>query len=414
MWLDPMRDVRSVALGVYVAGGSADEAPGALGATHFLEHLLFKRTRRRSGAAIGRMTDRLGGDCDAYTTKEAVAFHARTTAERLGDAVDLLLDLTEAPAFTDEDVEVERSVILDEMAEANDVPEDRLHDSFLKALWPAHPLGAPILGTEETVRSLTRARLVERFREIFVPSRMAIMAAGAFEPERFLARLEKARRARRGRRRPRASRATGRAPVAERCVFHLPRPELTQTHLLIGSPTIPYGHPLVPAASLASVVLGGGVSSRLWLDVRERRGLAYHVGTSLTLHRQAGVAFIEAATAPANLTKLVRSAGRVVKRLLEDGATKRELARAKDQVRAEVALSLESTASRRENAARAWLYRGRPYEADEYLAEIDAVKSGQLAEAAQLLFGATPLGLGVTGPPLTGASMEELMGELAA
>src|SRR5258706_6928205 len=113
-----MRDVRSVAVGVYVKGGSADEAPELLGSTHFLEHLLVKRTRRRSGAAIARMTDRLGGDCDAYTTKESVAFHARTTAERAPEAVDLLLDLTEAPAFTADDVEVERGVILEEMAEA--------------------------------------------------------------------------------------------------------------------------------------------------------------------------------------------------------------------------------------------------------------------------------------------------------
>src|SRR5205085_3528289 len=109
------------------------------------------------------MTDRLGGDCDAYTTKEAVAFHARTTSERLDDAMDLLLDLTESPSFNEEDVEVERSVILEEMAEANDVPEDRLHDAFVKTLWPSHPLGAPILGTEETVRGLTRARLAARF-----------------------------------------------------------------------------------------------------------------------------------------------------------------------------------------------------------------------------------------------------------
>jgi predicted Zn-dependent peptidase len=426
VWLDPMRDVRSVALGVYVAGGSADEDPRALGSTHFLEHLLFKRTRRRSGAAIARMTDRLGGDCDAYTTKEYVAFHARTTAERLDDAVDLLLDLTEAPAFTHEDVEVERGVILEEMAEANDVPEDRLHDTFLKSLWPRHPLGAPILGTRETVEALTRARLEARFREIFVPERTAIVAAGAFEPDRLLARLEKARRARR---RPRAAaghrggvaggppHAPGRpqsVPVAERCAFHLPRPELTQTHVLLGTQTIPWAHPLVPAASLAITVLGGGVSSRLWRDVRERKGLAYHVGTALTLHRQAGIAFIEAATAPANLPRLLRTAGRVVRRMLEDGITTAELVRAKNQVRAEVALGLESTAARRENAARSWLYRGRPYEADEYLAEVEAVSAADLAKGAQLLFGASPLGLGITGPPLARASVEDLVGELAA
>src|SRR5262249_17741995 len=152
------------------------------------EHLLFKRARRRSGAAIARMTDRLGGDCDAYTTKEVVAFHARTTAERLNDAVDLLLDLTEAPAFTEAAVEGERRVLLEEMAEANDRPEARLHDAFLKALWPSHPLGAPILGTEDSVRSLSRARLAARFRDIVVPSRTAIVAAGALDPDPFLAR----------------------------------------------------------------------------------------------------------------------------------------------------------------------------------------------------------------------------------
>src|SRR5207253_7358832 len=127
---------------------------------------------------------------------------------------------------------------------------------------------------------------------------------------RLLTLLEKARRARRSRWRLRPSAPAVPTPVAERCAFHLPRPELTQTHVLIGAPTIPYGHPLVPAASLATVVLGGGVSSRLWRDVRERRGLAYHVGTALTLHRQAGIAFIEAATAPANLPRLVRKIGR--------------------------------------------------------------------------------------------------------
>src|SRR5262249_40512689 len=155
-------------------------------------------------------------------------------------------------------------------------------------------------------------------------------------------KLESARRARR--RTPRLVSAPPparrRAPVSQRCAFHIPRPELTQTHLLVGGPTIPFAHPLVPAASLATVVLGGGVSSRLWRDVRERRGLAYHVGTALTLHKEAGIAFIEAATAPANLGKLVKTAARIVKRLVEDGVTTAELQRAKNQIRGEVALSL--------------------------------------------------------------------------
>ncbi len=418
VWMDPMRDVRSVAAGVYVAAGSADEEPAALGSTHFLEHLLFRRSRRRGGIALARMTDRLGGDCDAYTTKESVAFHARTPATRLREALELLLDITEAPAFTADDVEVERGVILEEMAEANDVPEDRLHEAFVRAFWPDHPLGAPILGTEETVRSLDRTRLAARFRQTFRPDRMALVVVGAFEPEELLRLVDRLRRARR---RPPARlpaplpRRARRAPRAAHCAFHLPRPDLNQTHLLVGAPALPYGAPLVPAAWLVSVLLGGGVSSRLWRDVRERKGLAYHVGTGLTLHRDGGMALIEAATQPPNLPRLVRTTGRALKRLLASGVGAAELARAKDQVRAEISLSLESTSSRRESAARAWLYRGRPRDADEALAEIDAVRADDVEAVVHLLFGAPArLGLGVTGPSLAGATLEDLAGELAA
>ena len=419
VWLDPMRDVRSVALGMYVASGSSSEGPDRLGSTHFLEHLLFKRTKRRTGPAIARMTDRLGGECDAYTSKESLAFHTRTTSERLEEAVDLLFDLTEAPAFTAEDVEVERGVILEEMAEANDVPEDNLHDTFMRSLWPNHPLGAPVLGTRESVGPLTRTRLVQRFREIFRPERMVIVAVGALDPARIMGMLEKASRARKARPalesdvQPIQKRA--RSPRASRCAFHVARPELSQVHLLIGAPTIPYGHPLQAAAHLSIVALGGGVSSRLWRDVRERRGLAYHVGTGLTLHRDAGFSLIEAATTPKNLTRLVKTAGRAVKHFVADGLSAAELERAKNQTRAEVALALESTAARREHAARAWLYRGRPHEADEILAEIGRVTKADVAEANRLLFGNLgPVGIGIAGPALDGPSIQELAAELAA
>lgn len=422
VWLDPMRDVRSVAVGVTLAGGSADERESQLGATHFLEHLLFKRSRRRSGPAIARMTDRLGGDCDAYTTKESVTFHARTTADRLDDALALLLDLTEAPAFTAADVEVERGVILEEMAEASDVPEDRLHDTFVRLFWPDHPLGAPILGTEASVKGLTRRSLVERFREVFTPERTVWVAAGAFDPRTFRTRLERTR-ARRRTGRSSARRATGTpappaarpSPRAERCTVHIPRPDLSQTHLLLGVPAPRHVHRLVPATWIVSTVLGGGVSSRLWRDVRERHGLAYHVGTGLTLHREAGLALLEAATAPKNLPRLVRTTGRTLKRLASDGVSRAELRRAKDQIRAEIALSLESTAARRERSTRDWLYRGAPYGTDALLADVEAVSASDVEEAIGRVWGATGrYGLGVTGPTLAGASLDDLVGELAA
>ncbi|MFI5120229.1 MAG: M16 family metallopeptidase [Thermoanaerobaculia bacterium] len=415
VWLDPMRDVRSLALSVTMVGGSASEEPLERGATHFLEHVLFKRTPRRSGAALARLTDRLGGDCDAYTTKECVSFHARVPAERAKEAVDLLVDLTSGPAFTAADVEVERGVILEEMAEAEDVPDDLLHESFLRRLWPAHALGAPILGTAETVKGLTHARLVRRFRAIARPERTLVAAVGAFDPDRLVALFSRGR-ARRAPA-PASFAPAARKPRAARCAFHLTRPDLQQTHLLVGGPTIPFGHPLVPAAWIATEVLGGGVSSRLWRDVRERRGLAYAVATGLTLHREAGVALVSAATKPKNLARLVATMARALRRFRDEGITRPELQRAKNLFHAEAALSLESTAARREKAVQSWLYRGRPYPTEEFLSAVDRVTAEDVHAAIRHLYGdgrdAARLGLGIAGPLPDGARPEDFARSLA-
>jgi len=305
------------------------------------------------------------------------------------------------------------------MAEASDVPEDRLHETFVRSYWPDHPLGAPILGTEATVGGLTRARLVRRFREVFRPERTLLVAVGAFEPEAFLKTLA---RERRKRRRPSLSAAgeavappVSRSPRAERCAIHIPRPDLNQTHLLVGTPAPAYADRQVPAAWLLSVVLGGGVSSRLWRRVRERHGLAYQVGAGLTLHRDGGMALIEAATAPKKLPKLVRATGSVLRELRAAGITRAELRRAKDQMRAEIAMSLESTSSRREGGARAWFFRGRPWGADETISEIEAVTPADVDDAIGALYGSPEAsGFGVTGPSLVGATVDDLAGELAA
>ncbi len=413
VWLDPMRDVASLALGITVAAGSADEEPGRRGATHFLEHLLFKRSRRHSGAAIARITDRLGGDCDAYTTKECVTFHARVPGERAAEAVDLLLDLTAAPAFTSADVEVERGVILEEIAEAHDMPDDALHDTFVRALWPRHDLGAPIFGTRESVAALTRTALAARFSEIFRPERTLVVLAGALDPDRLVALLERGR-ARRAAARPAPARVRMQTPRPVRCTVAISRADLGQAHLLVGGPSrLSWADPRVPAAWIAAEILGGGVSSRLWRDVRERRGLAYSVGAHLSLHRTAGLALVTAATHPKNLAKLVRATGRILGRLLRDGVTEAELRRAKNQFAAEAVLAQESTASRREAATRAWLSRGRPYPVEEILADVARVSREDVAAAARLLWGETGrLGLGVA-VPLPVAKAEGLARALA-
>ena len=419
-----MRDVRSLALSVTVAAGSADEEDAERGATHFLEHLLFRRSRRRSGAAIARLTDRLGGDCDAYTTKECISFHARVPAARAAEAVDLLLDLTAAPAFTAADVEVERAVVLEEIAEAHDAPEDLLHDTLVRAVWPRDDLGRPIFGTRETVGGLTRRALAARFFEVFRPERTLFAAAGAIEPDRLMRHLERDLSRRPGFRRTRPAAGTRAArPSPERCAVAIPRAELGQAHLLVGAPAaLRWADARVPAAWIAAEILGGGVSSRLWRDVRERRGLAYHVGANLSLHREASLALIAAATRPENLARLVRTTGRVLGRLLKDGVTRAELARAKNQFEAEAALAQESTAARREAAVRAWLSRGRPYPMEEYVADVRRVTADDVAETARLLWGdAERVGLGVAGPfsearadAVARGLAEDFAGEIAA
>jgi predicted Zn-dependent peptidase len=416
VWLDPMRDVRSVALGIYVDGGSSCETSAERGATHFLEHLLFRRSARRTGLEIARLIDRLGGECDAYTAKETVTFHARATIESFDEALDLIFDLVDAPVFDEADIEMERGVVLEEMAEARDIPEDQLNETFAQKIWGPHPLAEPILGTETSIKAMDRDHLVGRFERLFFPGRMAFVAAGAIDPQKLLKRLS------RHRFRTRASRtkdevAERRAHVKPRMrnrSFFLSKPELSQTHVLAGAEAFPHSHESVPAAWLLSTVLGGGVSSRLWRNVRDKKGLAYHVSSGLTLHRHTGLITIEAATAPEKLRRLIRTLGTVLRQLREGGVTKSELKHAKEQMRAEVELSLESTALRREAAARDWLCRGRPYEVDELLADIDAVSPDGIETALKKLFGTNGLTLGVTGPPLPGLLVDELAGELAA
>ena len=184
----------------------------------------------------------------------------------------------------------------------------------------------------------------------------------------------------------------------------------------MGGPTISFGHPLVPAAWIAAEVLGGGVSSRLWRDVRERRGLAYSIGTGLTLHRAAGVSLVSAATQPKNLARLVATTARALRRFREDGITRAELRRAKNQFHAEAALSLESTAARRENAVRSWLYRGRPYSTEQFLADVDRVTLDEVSAAIGFLYGREgggSLGLGIAGPLPAGARPEAFVRHLA-
>jgi predicted Zn-dependent peptidase len=385
--IDPMTDVRSFSLGFFARAGSAGEPASRRGLSHFLEHLLFKRTRRRTNAEIAREMDRLGGDVDAFTTKEYTGFYCRTLDTRFAEALDLLGDVVLAPAFNAADIEIERGVILEEIGEANDNPEDLAHENFIRAFWKDHPLGAPILGTVETVRAIDREDLYRYYRSRYVPSNLVVSVAGRVREAEVLPAIEKLFRRRKAGAARRPS-ATERRPRPHRHARVQTRPGLEQAHLCIGMAACPQTGDRRYAGSLFDVILGGGMSSRLFQEVRERRGLVYTIGSALNSYRLGGYETISAACAPKNLTRVVDVTLGELRKLKRSGVKPRELKHAKENLTGNLVLALESTVSRMSSAVRQELYFGRIATPEEMIAKVEAVTADDIAaEGAKVLDG---------------------------
>jgi predicted Zn-dependent peptidase len=396
--IDEMQDVRSFALGFFVRAGSGEETPEKRGISHFLEHVLFKRTRRRSTVEIARAIDRLGGDVDAFTTKEYTGFYAHTLDTRFSEAADLLGDIVLSPAFESDDIEVERGVILEELGEANDSPDDLVHEMFVRSFWRSHPLGAPILGTSETVRGIGLGDLQRYYRDRYTPDNLIVSVAGHVREMEVLESVEKLFR-----RRP--VRASGRSgggagtgkPHSYQHIQLKARRGLEQAHVCLGveGPSQASGRRF--AANLLDIVLGGGMSSRLFQEVREKRGLVYSIASNLNSYRLGGYETIYAACAPKNLARVLDVTLRELKKLKRDGVRPRELAWAKQNLKGSMILSLESTVSRMSSQARQEFYLGRVALAEERLAKVDAVTSDEVDEEAERLFDGRVLSLSVVG-----------------
>jgi predicted Zn-dependent peptidase len=394
--VDRMTDVRSFSLGLFVRAGSGGEPPARQGLSHFLEHLLFKRTRRRSNVAIARAIDRLGGDVDAFTTKEYTGFYCRTLDTRFAEALDLLADVVLSPAFAASDVEVERGVILEEIGEANDNPEDLAHENFVRAFWKDHPLGAPILGTAETVGAIRKDDLDRYYRSRYTPPNLIVAVAGRVDPGAVIAAIERLFRRRPAGGRRRAGRPE-RAPRPCPHVLVRPRPGLEQAHVCIGMAASPQTSRRRYAASLLDVVLGGGMSSRLFQEVRERRGLVYTIASSLSAYRLGGYEAISAACAPKNLSRVLDVTLRELRKLKRGGVRPAELARAKENLTGNMVLALESTVSRMSSAARQEFYFGRIASPEELIAKVEAVSVDEVGEEAGRALDGRSLSVSVVG-----------------
>jgi predicted Zn-dependent peptidase len=393
--VDEMRDVRSFALGIFVGAGSVDEPAPRRGVSHFLEHVLFKRTRRRSAVQIAQEIDRLGGDVDAFTTKEYTGFYAHSLDTHFGRALDLLADVVLAPAFAAEDVEIERGVILEELGEANDNPDDLVHEVFVRSFWRSHSLGEPILGTAETVRAIGVRDLRRYHHERYVPGNLIFSVAGHVRSAQVVDAIEELFRRRPAAKSP-PRRAEGR-PRPHQHVELRSRRGLEQVHVCLGVAGPAQASNRRYAASLLDIVIGGGMSSRLFQQVRERRGLAYSVASSLNSYRLGGYETITAACAPKNLERVLEVTLRELKKLKRDGVASRELRWAKENLKGNLILSLESTVSRMSTLVRHEFYYGRILPAEELIARVEAVTLREIGEEAERLLDPRVLSLTIVG-----------------
>ena len=375
--------VRSVAVGVWVRTASAHETPALMGVSHFLEHMVFKGTERRSARDIALELEARGGSLDAFTAREHTSYQARVLDEDLPRALDVLTDLVRNPVLRDSDLELERRVILEEISTVEDTPDDLVFDLHGSTLWPDHPYGFSILGTRETVHALTVDDLRALHGRAYHPKQVVIAAAGSLNHEMLLKLLAKC-----GwfSFEPGPDPATiVSAPEGNRATKRFPR-DLAQTHIVLGTDTFGYPDKRRYPLMLLNTVLGAGMSSRLFQRVREELGLAYTVYAFHSFYEHAGVTGVYVGTQPATAKQAVEAIELELDRLTKEGLAGDALAEAKQQLKGQVTLGLESPSSRMYRAAGIVLYR-QPYKSiDQVLSEIDEVRPADVASVAEEFF----------------------------
>ena len=387
-----MPDVRSVAAGFWVGTGSRDEPAEESGASHFLEHLLFKGTQDRGAREISEAVDAVGGDMDAFTAKEYTAFYVRVLEEDAALGLDLLSDILWRPALRPGDVEVERQVILEEILQHADEPADLVHEVWSSATFPDHPLGRETLGDEETVSALDRDRIHEFWAEQYRPANVVFAAAGRLDHDRMVDAVTVGVGAMEGGAAPRRA-----APVRPSERVAVVEQDTEQAHLVVGVRALDRDHADRYTLAVLDHALGGGLSSRLWQSVREERGLAYSIYSFCNGYQGTGSLGVYAGTGPEHLGEVLDLVIAAFEDLAAGGITERELEVAQGHLVGEMALSLEDSGARMSRIARSLLVHGCVVPIVEYEASVRAVTLEDVRRvAAEVLSG--PRSVAVVGP----------------
>ncbi|HEY2065352.1 MAG TPA: pitrilysin family protein [Gemmatimonadaceae bacterium] len=379
-----MPGVRSVAFGAWVRAASLHEPRDKMGVSHLLEHMVFKGTARRSAKQIALELEALGGSLDAYTSREHTVYQARVLDEHLHVAADVIGDFVFAPLLRKSDLELERKVVLEEIGMVDDTPDDLVFELHNESLWGPHPYGYSILGTRDSVSSLRTADLQALHRRAYHPRQLIVAASGNVHHEALLETLD--RTGWLGREGGDEARLVVPTPVAAAPLRRHVSRDGAQTHVVVGSATVPHGDPRRHAVVLLSVLLGGGMSSRMFQRVREELGLAYAVYTFQSFHADAGMHGVYVGTGPETARQALDAINAELADVAAHGLPHDELAMGKSQLKGQVTLSLESVTARMYRAAGVELY-GEPYRTlDEMLALIDGVTADDIASVARDFF----------------------------
>ncbi len=384
--------VRSVSIGAWLTRGSRHESEDLGGIAHFVEHMLFKGTMTRSAEHIAQAIDSVGGHMDAFTAKEYGGYYFKVLDEHLPLALDIVSDILLHPAFPGDEIEREKKVVLEEIKMVEDTPDDLVHELFVQHFWEGHPLGRPILGAKESVEGLTRESLTDYFHGAYTAPNLIVVAAGNLEHERLRDLVGDSF----------ASVSVAGQPSTESVPTVIPKvvtrtKELEQAHICLGASGYPQSHPDRYVCYVLNTVLGGSMSSRLFQNVREKRGLAYAVFSGISAYRDAGSLTVYAGCGSETVGEVIDL---VVAELrgMREPVPEPELRRAKDHLKGSLMLSLENTASRMSHLARQEIYFDHQFSMDEALESIERVTAGDIQRVVHDLLTGRSLTLTVLGP----------------
>jgi predicted Zn-dependent peptidase len=398
--------VRSIATGIWVDAGSRYEAPSLNGISHFIEHLMFKGTARRTARQIAEALDEVGGQLNAFTAKEYTCYYARVLDEHFNLVIDVLNDMLFHSRFEEKDIDQERKVIIEEIKTYEDVPEELVHDLFAATIWPGHSLGRSVIGNQEVISNLSRQDIINFYQKYYVPGNIVIAVVGNIQPEIIIEKLEKTFGGLKGKTQPR-SLVCPTAYSSVNCYFK----DTELVHLCFGTQGLPFNDAKTYVFQLINIILGTGLSSRLFQEIREQRGLVYSIYSYPRAYRDTGLFGIYAGLSKENIAAVIALIIKEIKKIQENGVSELELQRAKDHYRGNLLLSLESVIAQLGALGKSQLYLGRVISPEEVLEKVNRVTREEIKEAANSILKTEIFSLASIGPVNSSKALEKSIRE---